>query len=375
MVEKARAHFRLVIVDGRAYVEKYDRSFQTRDVFTQWGILQLLRRYPGKLPDLELMFDCNDHPRIPKSPAAGPPPPALFHYCGDDSTADITFPDWSFWGWPEVNIKPWEPLSAEMKAANRHLRWADREPYAYWKGNQWVDRRRQELLQCNVSDKQDWNARLYPQDWVAESQKGFENSDLARQCKHKYKIYIEGRAWSVSRKYIQACDSPALVVAPRYYEFFSRGMAPLRHYWPVRADAMCAAIKFAVDWGGHHQKEAQEIGRKGSSFVFEEVKMEYVYDYMLHLLTEYARLLRFKPIVPPGAVELCREELACPVEPLAREFMRQSEVRAPAAMPPCSLPPPMKPEEVKLLWAERANATHQVELLETRPLADSEKKP
>lgn len=223
----------------------------------------------------------------------------------------------------------------------------------------------------------------------------------------RYKIYVEGRAWSVSRKYIQACDSPALVVAPRYYDFFSRGMAPLRHYWPVKADAMCSAIKFAVDWGGRHQKEvrgegrfpqslqlslrhsrrriitgappwngqAQEIGTKGSSFVLEEVKMEYVYDYMLHLLTEYARLLRFKPVVPPGAFELCREVLACPVEPLAKEFMRQSEVRAPAVGPPCSLPPPMKPEEVKLLWGERANATHMVELWERGPLADSEKKP
>lgn len=50
-----------------------------------------------------------------------------------------------------------------MKAANRRLRWADRQPYAYWKGNQWVARQRQELLRCNVSDKQDWNARLYSQ--------------------------------------------------------------------------------------------------------------------------------------------------------------------------------------------------------------------
>ena len=99
MVENGRptANFRLVIVGGRAYVETFSRSFQTRDVFTQWGILQLLRRYPGQVPDLELLFDCNDPPVIPKPTAA--PPAALFHYCTSDSTADITFPDWSFWGW------------------------------------------------------------------------------------------------------------------------------------------------------------------------------------------------------------------------------------------------------------------------------------
>lgn len=99
MVDKTKAHFRLIVVGGRAYVKKYDRSFQTRDVFTQWGILQLLRRYPGKVPDLELMFNCDDPPWIPKNPAATAPPLALFHYCGDDVSEDITFPDWSFWGW------------------------------------------------------------------------------------------------------------------------------------------------------------------------------------------------------------------------------------------------------------------------------------
>ena len=100
MVEaaKRRADFRLVIVNGTVYVETYRRSFQTRDVFTQWGILQLLRRYPGKLPDLDLVFSCADRPGIvkecyPKSNATAPPPP--FGYAGDDSTVDLVFPAWS----------------------------------------------------------------------------------------------------------------------------------------------------------------------------------------------------------------------------------------------------------------------------------------
>lgn len=83
-------------------MERYKKSIQTRDVFTIWGILQLLRRYPGKVPDLELMFDCDDKPVVRTSfyrwfSFAGPPP--LFRYCGDRWTEDIVFPDWSFWGW------------------------------------------------------------------------------------------------------------------------------------------------------------------------------------------------------------------------------------------------------------------------------------
>lgn len=102
-MEAARktAHFRLVILEGRVYVEKYRESLQTRDEFTLWGILQLLRRYPGRLPNLELMFDCDDRPVIPaknfKRPNSGPPP--LFKYCSDPWSLDLVFPDWSFWGW------------------------------------------------------------------------------------------------------------------------------------------------------------------------------------------------------------------------------------------------------------------------------------
>ncbi|KAG2609466.1 hypothetical protein PVAP13_4KG044400 [Panicum virgatum] len=106
-VERARRHayFRLVVVGGRAFVETYRRAYQTRDVFTQWGILQLLRRYPGRVPDLDIMFACDDPGQVRAadfpSPAEAPP---VFRYSKDASTLDVVFPDWSFWGWPEVGI-------------------------------------------------------------------------------------------------------------------------------------------------------------------------------------------------------------------------------------------------------------------------------
>lgn len=64
---------------------------------------------------------------------------------------------------PEVNIKPWEILLGELKEGNKRTEWLNREPYAYWKGNPSVAETRQDLMKCNVSDKQDWNARLYAQ--------------------------------------------------------------------------------------------------------------------------------------------------------------------------------------------------------------------
>ncbi|XBI57123.1 hypothetical protein VPH35_038590 [Triticum aestivum] len=154
------AKFRVTVLAGRLYVARYGRCFQTRDVFTQWGILQLLRRYAGRLPDLDLMFDCQD---LPVVNAGDHTPPPLFRYCGSEFTLDIAFPDWSFWGWPELNIKPWEALRREISEANAALDWTRRTPYAYWKGNPTVGAARRELLKCNVSRERDWNARIYVQ--------------------------------------------------------------------------------------------------------------------------------------------------------------------------------------------------------------------
>ncbi|GMP61502.1 hypothetical protein CsSME_00023941 [Camellia sinensis var. sinensis] len=103
MVESARskAHMRIVIVNGRVYWKKLRWVYQTRDVFNIWGILQLLRLYPRKLPDLDIMFECGDKPVIQKSDYSGSNAnnvTPIFHYCGSDSSLDIVFPDWSFWG-------------------------------------------------------------------------------------------------------------------------------------------------------------------------------------------------------------------------------------------------------------------------------------
>ncbi|KAM2374971.1 hypothetical protein ACFXTH_043810 [Malus domestica] len=135
----------------------------------------------------------------------------------------------------------------------------DREPYAYWKGNPFVADTRKDLTQkCNVSETQDWNAHLFIQDWILESQQGFKQSNVADQCTHMYKIYIEGYAWSVSEKYILACDSVTLLVKPKYYDFFTRGLQPVHHYCPRTHENKCRSIKFAVDWGNNHKQKILE---------------------------------------------------------------------------------------------------------------------
>ncbi|CAL5185270.1 unnamed protein product [Lathyrus oleraceus] len=366
MVEKAKptANFKLVILKGKVYLETYEKAFQTRDTFTLWGILQLLRRYPRMLPDLELMFDCVDWPVVSIGQNNVIDPPPLFRYCGNDDTLDLVFPDWSFWGWAEVNVKPWEILSGELKEGNKRISWDKREPYAYWKGNPSVAKTRQDLMACNISDKQDWNARLYAQDWGRESQEGYKKSDLTNQCTHRYKVYIEGSAWSVSEKYILACDSPTLLVKPHYYDFFTRGLVPVHHYWPIQEDDKCKSIKYAVDWGNTHTKKAQNIGKAASDFIQQELKMDFVYDYMFHLLNSYAKLFRYQPSISDKAVELCVESMVCNAQGIEKKFMLESLVKGPSNTDPCIMPPPYDPPSLQTQIKRKQSLIERIEYKE-----------
>ena len=51
----------------------------------------------------------------------------------------------------------------DIKQGNTRTKWKDRVPYAYWRGNPSVAPTRNDLLKCNVSDKDDWNTHLYIQ--------------------------------------------------------------------------------------------------------------------------------------------------------------------------------------------------------------------
>ncbi|KAG7949462.1 hypothetical protein I3843_13G063900 [Carya illinoinensis] len=253
------AAFRVVIVAGKLYVDLYYTCVQSRMMFTIWGLLLLLKRYPGKVPDVDMMFDCMDRPRINVTEHKSMPLP-LFRYCTTEDHYDIPFPDWSFWGWPETNLRPWDEEFRDIKRGSQRISWSKKWPQAYWKGNPDVQSPvRLELLKCNHSRM--WGAQIMRQDWAEEARIGYEQSKLSNQCNYQYKIYAEGYAWSVSLKYILSCGSLALIISPDYEDFFSRGLIPKKNYWPVSPNNLCPSIKYAVDWGTKHPFEDNDHGQ------------------------------------------------------------------------------------------------------------------
>ncbi|KAH7542248.1 uncharacterized protein LOC107410848 [Ziziphus jujuba] len=330
------AAFRAVIVGGKLYVDLYYACVQSRAMFTIWGLLQLLRRYPGMVPDVDMMFDCMDKPSINRTEHRSMPLP-LFRYCTTEDHFDIPFPDWSFWGWPETNLNPWDEEFKSIKYGSQETSWSKKAPRAYWKGNPDVGSPiRTELLNCNHSRK--WGAQIMRQDWAEEAKGGYEKSKLSSQCDYRYKIYAEGYAWSVSMKYILSCGSLSLIISPKYEDFFSRGLFPGKNYWPISDTDLCPSIKYAVDWGNAHPSEAEAIGRGGRDFMG-SLSMDRVYDYMFHLINEYSKLLDFKPVRPSSSLEVCKESLLCLADAKQRELLERSTAYT-SPSPPCFLQPP-----------------------------------
>lgn len=51
----------------------------------------------------------------------------------------------------------------DIKEGNKRIKWKDRVPLAYWKGNPHVDPSRRDLLKCNPTREQNWDTLLYVQ--------------------------------------------------------------------------------------------------------------------------------------------------------------------------------------------------------------------
>lgn len=106
------------------------------------------------------------------------------------------------------------------------------------------------------------------------------------------------------------------------------------------------------------------MGKGGSLFTQNELSMENVYDYMLHLLTEYAKLLRYKPTIPERATGICIESMACPATGLVKKFMLESMVKSVYDFEPCSLPPPFDKKELDEIGGRKEEYLKEVEKME-----------
>ena len=62
------------------------------------AIMDVIRHYPGQIPDLDAVLQTSDFPCMLASGSKETPAPPLFGYNSHPTYTDIPFPDYSYWG-------------------------------------------------------------------------------------------------------------------------------------------------------------------------------------------------------------------------------------------------------------------------------------
>ncbi|GAQ80428.1 hypothetical protein KFL_000540050 [Klebsormidium nitens] len=332
---------KIQILNGTLYWRWTGGCSFTRTSFTLWAIMMLLERYPGQVPDVLFNVCCHDDPAVPAEKWANNASaiPPIFSMCSSEDHLDLVWPDWSFWGWPELRIPEWRTKSAQILGGKgRRTPLGKREPRAFWKGNAFTGRGpnqglRQQLVGCSEPPGYENGIEAVNIFWDDEINK--TETRLEEQCDHRYRIYAEGNTWSCSLKYALACASAALVIDPVYWDFYSRGLEPFRDFIPIeRGDNMCDRLEMAVWWGDKHLQQATSIGEAAAHFIESSLSMERVYDYMLHSLRVYSALQTFAPVKEPALNPLLTKAFYVERPPFEKEFMEWEER---ASESPCRL--------------------------------------
>ncbi|GMH22483.1 hypothetical protein Nepgr_024326 [Nepenthes gracilis] len=81
---------------------------------------------------------------------------------------------------------------------------------------------------------------------------------------------------------------------------------------------------------------------------------------------EYRMLLRYKPTIPPGAVELCSEKWSWVPNGLEHMYRLETAVERPAQRNPCAMPPPYSHHALQALLDQNARIKRQVEEWESK---------
>lgn len=104
---------------------------------------------------------------------------------------------------------------------------------------------------------------------------------------------FRGVAASFRFKHLFLCNSLVFHVGEEWLEFFYSELKPWVHYIPVNPDLK--NVKELIEFVNENDKISKEIAQRGREFIVEHLRMDDIACYWQKLLTEYTKLLKFKP--------------------------------------------------------------------------------
>ncbi|KAK3284861.1 hypothetical protein CYMTET_7512, partial [Cymbomonas tetramitiformis] len=285
--------------------------------YWMWGLLELLERFPGQVPDVDITMQVEDTPKVErvvvlKPPKGGPkqhipytlgdmknPPPIIFSAARNPGTIDLLWPLWTMWGEDIPGTGPktggfhdpaWEGLLPKIIEAGRSTPWTERKhKNAFWRGAARTSGLRDTLIAC--SGKPEF--RVDASSVQHKTKEGKPIGALDR-VGHQYLVYMDGRTFSSAM--LPMIPTGALLLFPEspFETLHSRAFRNAGHYLPIdkHAEHLCHN---SVEWAEAHPAEAAAKSKAALDWADQNLRMEKVYEYMLHMLQAYAKLQKFKP--------------------------------------------------------------------------------
>ncbi|GAB4824253.1 hypothetical protein N2152v2_011299 [Parachlorella kessleri] len=249
---------RFQVVDGKLYVEHWDApqghypaelgrgwvSAKARLPYAILALMDVLREFPGEIPDLDAVLGLQDSPCIvlEGNDSQQPAPPA-FGFTGAPWAADLPFPDFTYYG-HEVGLGLEDEKGQWLFGWDAQLdhyihKWSsplwDRIPRLVWRGRTtgMRDQPRKYFAVCPHELRQQndsGSAHLFNTPGSGGLAMGEGHIHLDTMCQYMYQAYLEAAAYSSNLKQKLACRSVVLTPYIQHYEFWSRELRPGKHY-------------------------------------------------------------------------------------------------------------------------------------------------
>lgn len=287
-------HYQII---GHKLYREHNCMFPARCSGVEHFILEVIDR----LPDLEMVVNVRDYPQVPTWVQPTLP---VFSFSKTADYQDIMYPAWTFWEggpavWPiyPTGLGRWDLMRDDLKKSAAQWPWKKKESKGFFRGSRTsperdplilLSRESPELVDAEYTKNQAWKSE---KDTLGKPPA--KEIPLVDHCKYKYLFNFRGVAASFRFKHLFLCGSLVFHVGEEWQEFFYRQLKPWVHYIPVQQDL--SDVKELLQFAKENDEIAQEIASRGRQFILDHLKMEDVSCYWETLLTDYSKLLTYKP--------------------------------------------------------------------------------
>uniref|UniRef100_H3CYA4 Protein O-glucosyltransferase 1 n=1 Tax=Tetraodon nigroviridis TaxID=99883 RepID=H3CYA4_TETNG len=277
-------HYQII---GHKLYREENCMFPARCSGVEHFILQLI----GRLPDMEMVVNVRDYPQVPKWVDSLLP---VFSFSKTADYQDIMYPAWTFWEGGPAGIPHFHVCCG--RSADQWP-WKQKETRGFFRGSRTsserdplvlLSREDPELVDAEYTKNQAWRSE---KDTLGRPPA--KEIPLVDHCKYKYLFNFRGVAASFRFKHLFLCGSLVFHVGDEWLEFFYPQLKPWVHYIPVKQDL--SDVRALLQFAKENDALAQEIATRGKEFILHHLRMEDVSCYWEKLLTEYSRLLTYKP--------------------------------------------------------------------------------